>query len=318
MNREDRKALEAYVQALLSEREKYLYQHALNKVRVITRSMKSAEKEEYLCSDAFRNTLRQVQRRDRVYQGLRRGELVQSRDLAEFDRLERMIARELCQDHPVDLAFLRTVDQSRVSLEKAHQALQMLREGVPRQFFSEEIGRLTAQAENRVVLWLRTGDQTGHPEEAEDGERSVVRRVLERKFPGGLTMKAVNRAFQPGSLESFLRGELSRAYPVLADCRNIRTPSGETVATVTRREADRGGALIMNALGKKFPRERIRRLLERNPGLIRLQKDADEAAFFPASGADEFRQDLRGHPAPPRRGERPVPGPAAPAGSGTV
>ena len=47
MNREDRKALEAYLQAVLSERERFLYQSALNKVRVITRSMKPAEKEEY-------------------------------------------------------------------------------------------------------------------------------------------------------------------------------------------------------------------------------------------------------------------------------
>ncbi len=57
MNREDRKVLEAYVQAVTSEREKWLYQGALNKVRVITRSMKPAEKEEYLRSDTFRNTL---------------------------------------------------------------------------------------------------------------------------------------------------------------------------------------------------------------------------------------------------------------------
>ena len=37
--------LRAYVQAVLPERERYLYQHALNKVRVITRSMRPAEKE---------------------------------------------------------------------------------------------------------------------------------------------------------------------------------------------------------------------------------------------------------------------------------
>ena len=69
MNRSDRSAMEAYIQALLPERERYLQQHALNKVRVITRSMKPAEKEAYLQSDAFRNTLRQLQRRDKVWQG---------------------------------------------------------------------------------------------------------------------------------------------------------------------------------------------------------------------------------------------------------
>ena len=78
MNRSDRSALEAYIQALLPERERYLYQHTLNKVRVITRSMKPSEKEAYLQSEAFQNTLRQLQRRDRIWQGLLRGELVLS------------------------------------------------------------------------------------------------------------------------------------------------------------------------------------------------------------------------------------------------
>ena len=77
MNRDDAKVLEAYVLALRAERERFLYQSALDKVRVITRSMKPSEKEDYLRSDAFRNTLRQLQRRDRIYQGLLRNELLQ-------------------------------------------------------------------------------------------------------------------------------------------------------------------------------------------------------------------------------------------------
>ena len=80
MNRSDRSAMEAYVQALLPERERYLHQHALNKARVITRSMKPAEKEAYLQSEAFQTTLRQLQRRDKIWQGLLRGELVLSGD----------------------------------------------------------------------------------------------------------------------------------------------------------------------------------------------------------------------------------------------
>ena len=95
MNREDRKTLEAYIAAVLSEREAFLYQSALSRVRVITRSMKPSEKEEYLRSDAFRNTLRQLQRRDRIYQGLLHGELVQPGARGEFDRLSRLIAGEL-------------------------------------------------------------------------------------------------------------------------------------------------------------------------------------------------------------------------------
>ena len=82
--------IQAYVQALRPERERYLYQHALNKVRVITRSMKPAEKETYLQSEMFQSTLKQIQRRDRIWQGLLRGELVLSGDRAEFERLSRL------------------------------------------------------------------------------------------------------------------------------------------------------------------------------------------------------------------------------------
>ena len=106
--------LNAYVQALRPERERYLYQHALNKVRVITRSMKPAEKEAYLQSEAFLNTLRQLQRRDRIWQGLLRGELVLVGDQAEYERLAGLIATELHDGHKIDLAFLRTVEKSKV------------------------------------------------------------------------------------------------------------------------------------------------------------------------------------------------------------
>ena len=276
MNREDRKALEVYIQSLLPERERYLYQHALNKVRVITRSMKPAEKTEYLNSDAFRNTLRQVQRRDKVWQGLLHGELALSGDRAEFDRLSRLISEEIRAGRKVDLGFLRTVEKARVPLEKAYEAIRIIREGDLRDWFDENIGSMTARAENRVVLWLRTGDH-GSRLRDEDEERNVVRRVMEKELPGGLTPKAVDRAFQPGSLPGFLRAEAVKQFPELSACRAVRMPSGETAASAVRREADRGARLVFNALEKKFSRERLRRLLEKNPGLIRLQKKADAA-----------------------------------------
>ncbi len=277
MSREDRKTPEAYAQALLSEREQAIYQHALNKVRVITRSMKPAEKEEYLKSDAFRNTLRQLQRRDRVYQALLRGELVQAGDRAEYDRLSRMIAREIGQGHPVDLPFLRSVAKSKVSLDAAYQAIHTIQEGKIRKHLEEQMGQLTNRAENRIVLWLRTADFAGYLGELEGEKISVVRRIMEIHFPGDLSMKTADRAFQPGSLGTFLRGEVCRAYPELSHCKNVRTPGGESVHGAVRRETDRGANLVLNALRKKFSRDRIRRLLEKNPGLIRLQQQADAA-----------------------------------------
>ena len=98
MSRSDRSAMEAYIQALLPERERYLHQHAQNKARVITRSMKPAEKEAYLQSEAFQTTLRQLQRRDKIWQGLLRGELALSGDRAEFERLSKLITREMQED----------------------------------------------------------------------------------------------------------------------------------------------------------------------------------------------------------------------------
>ena len=266
--------LNAYVQALRPERERYLYQHALNKVRVITRSMKPAEKEAYLQSEAFLNTLRQLQRRDRIWQGLLRGELVLVGDQAEYERLAGLIATELHEGHKIDLAFLRTVEKSKVSLEKAYEVLRIVREGDLRRWFDDGMGQMTIRAENRVVLWLRTGDHGARLKE-DDEERSVVRRVMDKYFPGGLTPKAVDRAFQPGSLAGYLRAEAGKAFPELNACRNVRLPSGETVASAVRREADRGARLLINALDKKFTKDRLRRLLEKNAALIRLQKKAD-------------------------------------------
>ncbi len=276
MNREDRKVSEAYIRCVLSERENWLYQSALNKVRVITRSMKPAEKEEYLRSDSFRNTLRQLQRRDRIYQGLLREELVQPGARGELDRLSRLIARELEAGHSVDLAFLRTVEKSRAPLEKAYSALETVRGGALRRYYDENMGQLTARAENRVVRWLRAGDLSDRLPEDDSG-RSVVRRILEARFPGGLTEKNIAPAFRPGTPDSFLRSEAEKAYPELSACRSVRLPSGENVSTAVRREAERGSRLMLNALNKKFTRDRIRRLLEKNPELIRLQKQEDAA-----------------------------------------
>ncbi len=276
MNREDRAAQEAYIRSLLSEREQYLYQGALNKVRVITRSMKPAEKEEYLRSDAFRNTLRQLQRRDRTYQGLLRGELVQSADRAELDRLGRMIALELRAGRGVDLPFLRSVEKSRVPLEKAYRAVDAVRSGALRRWVEENIGQMTVRAENRVVVWMRTGDAASCLR-GEDSSAPVVRRVMETAFPGCLTVKNTAPAFRPGTLDSFVRTEAGKAFPELAPCRGVRLPSGETVSSGVRREAERGARLVLNALNRRFSRERIRRLLERNPEIIRLQKEADAA-----------------------------------------
>ena len=121
MNREDR-ALEAYIQAVLPERERWLYQHALNKVRVITRSMNPAEKAEYLNSEAFRSTLRQLQRRDRIWQGLLRGELV----LSGENRLLTFGVDGLWRQ-PADTTFSGATSVSRCSLSLCSHSARVSR-----------------------------------------------------------------------------------------------------------------------------------------------------------------------------------------------
>ena len=120
------RALEVYAAETARDREAYLYQHALNKVRVITRSMKPEERENYLQSEAFSGVLRQVKKKDRIYQGLLRGELPQTALAAEFDRLAPLIEKELEAGHPVSLPFLRSAERGRIPLEQARLALTRL------------------------------------------------------------------------------------------------------------------------------------------------------------------------------------------------
>ena len=97
------RGLAAYIRELRKERDAWLYQHALNKVRVITRSMKPDEKEAYLRSSAFGNTLAAIRRRDSVDQALSRGELPLSWQRAEFDRLAPLIRQELSRGNDIRL-----------------------------------------------------------------------------------------------------------------------------------------------------------------------------------------------------------------------
>ena len=63
-----REALKAYAEAVSREREKYLEQRALQKAGRMT----APEKNKYLQSEAFENAVYQLQRRDKVYQALRK------------------------------------------------------------------------------------------------------------------------------------------------------------------------------------------------------------------------------------------------------
>ena len=137
-------ALRAYAMAILPEREAYLREQALRKVRPITRGMKPDELDDYLGSKAFSSTLYRVRQADKVYKALERGELVLDYHQAEFERLAPLIASELEHGHDVDLPFLRSVDRSRVSIKRARAALRQLDNRVPRRRLEAQQARFAA------------------------------------------------------------------------------------------------------------------------------------------------------------------------------
>ncbi len=268
------RALAVYAAEMARDREAYLYQHALNKARVIIRSMTPEEKKAYLASEAFANVLRQIQRRDRIYQGLLRGELVQTAQAAEFDRLAPLIEKELAAGRPVSLPFLRTVERSKVSLEKAQSVLALFENNAPRKALAERRAEHLANAEKRVVKFLSKGEITRlyRPDERVE---TVLPHMMRTVFTSGLTMNAVNLAMAPAGLTGYLREEIRRLYPDIGACVRIAGPDGTAIGELLRNELHREKDVLFQKLKHQFPQDRIRSLLSENPHLKKIQKKAD-------------------------------------------
>ena len=270
-------ALAAYVKAILPEREDYLYQRALNKARAILGGMSPEQQAEYLDSKAFANTLYHVRRGDKAYQALLRGELALDFHQAEFERLAPMIAREQDQGREIDLEFLRSVDRSRVSLDKARAALKALEARAPRRALEGELKRLIRESADKVERYLRKGDLSRLAEQAPGGE-DLVARLLEGPFKGGVPADVTERAWRPRSLAGALRGAVSRACPELGGCGRIRLPSGQSVDGAVKRELQWARSGVCAGVREHFDPKKLRRLLAANPSLKRLQRRADEAS----------------------------------------
>ena len=108
MDRQD--ALRLYAGEALRERESYLDQRVLQKAGRMT----PQEKKKYLESQDLENTVYQLRRRDKAWQGLRRGELVSDFHQTEFEALAPLIMEEGEQGNPISLPFLRSVDRARL------------------------------------------------------------------------------------------------------------------------------------------------------------------------------------------------------------
>ena len=270
-------AMQVYIREMLREREAWLRQHALNKVRVITRSMKPAEKEEYLNSPAFANTVAQVRKKDPVWQALTSGELPLAWQRAEFDRLSPLIAQELARGNEIDMAFLRAVGQKRIPLEKARRALALAADGAPERFFSDRADALSDEADRRTERYLRTAALARQYAPQLAGAEHIVPRLMETAFARGLTMNTVNLAFHPMGLARFLQDELVREYPELGVCGAVPfMPGGDTLAAEIKSRVQDARQAVLRSLKKRFPPARIIRLLRQNPSLAHLQRQADE------------------------------------------
>ena len=267
-------ALALYTEAVAREREAWLYQHALNKVRVITRSMKAEEKQAYLASQAFQNTLWQVQRRDKVYQGLKRQELVQAWHREEFEHLAPLILQQAEAGLPVRLDFLRSVTQSRLTLPQARELVDQVEQGKLRLFLAEQLPRLTQEADRRVERFLRSR----HLRRLLPGElksSNIVEEVLETLFRTGLPQSVVNAAFHPSSPGLMLQNEIERAFPGVKNGKNIRLTDTHTVGEAVRGEVQQARGALHASLRACFDRQRLQRLLRMNPMMAQLQSETD-------------------------------------------
>ncbi|MBQ3423911.1 MAG: hypothetical protein IJH38_01775 [Clostridia bacterium] len=268
-------ALRAYIEAILPEQERYLESCAESKVRPITRNMSPGEAEAYRQSKAFANTLYQVRRSDAPLQGLLRGELVLDRHLGEFERLAPLIDAELRRGRGVDLGFLRSVERSRVSLNKAHTALDLMQSGAPAKCFRANSRRFTDTACGKLERHLKQGNLAPLVTLA-PGEDGVTALLMDTVFKSGIPVEVLEQAWQPKSLGGFFLGELYRAHPQLAACGRITVPGGRTLSQEISGEIQKGKKALCVKLRRRFPPERIRKLLNQNPSLRALQKQAEE------------------------------------------
>ena len=264
-------ALSIYTQALLEEREGYLYQRAL-KAHAAPGGTEPGDKD----SRAFANELYHIKRRDKIYQALTRGELIMDYHAAEFEQLSPLIIEEIRHGNEVSLPFLRSVARGRVSLAKAHAAIRQLKLNAPQKILREQGAILADEAERRLERHLLRGDLK--PLVKKNGNaKKIVSQVVDGAFSRGVSTELIEEAFAPQSLSKALQGAVVRGCPELAVCGSICLESGEKVSTVVREAAQRAKSEVCATVRERFYTERIRRLVSKNPSLKRLQRQADAA-----------------------------------------
>ena len=271
----DERIREAYLRAALSELEEELEKRAGERARVITRSMKPEEKEAYLRSRAFQNTLNQTRRKDRNWQAFSRGEIPEEYR-AEYESLRSLIAAELRDGHPVRLAFLRSVRRIHQPLKTARAAVKTLESGAPEAWLRRNGPRLAGLLDPLTAGALRESDLSGL---FRDGEKqhNVTEALLRGAFRQGIPPRLADAAVPEGSLTVWLQEQIRRAYPELKACDRLRLEAGDSVGARVRETARAGQKEVLRGLTAHFPSRRIRKLLAQNPSLRRLQQQKDRA-----------------------------------------
>ena len=261
--------MDVYLKTAMKEREAWLYQRALQRWRDMGQEEGAGDFE----GKAFQSLLYRTRKSDRIYQAMGRGELVSEYHQAEFERLSPLIARELEAGRTPDIEFLRSVDASRVSLTRAHEALQALREGQPRRILRKVLYGYVVKTDRRVENHLLRADLRGYV--TDPFAQRVVDHLLVTAFGRGIPEYVLDQAWQPESLEKLLSEEVKRACRALKGCGRIVTPGGETVQNQLNRDIGRTRRELRSRLSRRFPGARLRRLLRQNASLQALQQQQD-------------------------------------------
>ena len=274
MDKQD--ALPVYIQAVSREREEYLYQRTLDKVRAVTRSMSPEEKEKYLQSQAFQSAFYQIKRRDKAYQAMQRGELTLDYHLEEFEHLTPLILGEMRRDGAVNLSFLRSVARSRVTLTKAHEAVALMKSQAAKKLLEAQNSRFVDEAEERVGRALRRSDLSRMVKKDLPPDQ-IIPYLMKNAFDRGVSPAFVNQTFHPKALSSLLNAEIIKAYPVLSACGSVCLENGEKISTALKAEVHAAKYAVCAAVRKHYSADRIQRLLAENPSVNRLRRQATAA-----------------------------------------
>ncbi len=267
----------AYIQAVLPEIEVKIHQKALKKVAVITRCMDAKEEAAYLGSPAFERVLNQVRKSDKVYSALQHGQLILSSHQAELERLSKLIEAELNHDHPVNLAFLRSVFSSRVPLWKARKAFLIIEQKSIQEYLTTHENEIisSVQKDFRRALIENRFATIASIHQNEHG--SAINAVWDSLFQHRLSHFTVNSILAPASLEKICLNEIAKPFPDVLACGSVRFDQKNTILKLAKKQIYASENRILGALQKEFSRQIVCSLLKQNKHIQALQKrwDAD-------------------------------------------